>query len=117
MSKKLKNQFLCSSLMLPEHRAKLAEHCQKFSTAEKYRRPPLDDQRQEEFQLLLERSLRAGLELQITTLTSKGRLQFTGVIKEINTTNSCLKLDTADGSLKLKSQKIIDIREASGSNF
>ena len=59
MRKKFFHQFAGSSLMLPEHRARLARHCQKKAREEKRKLPgPPDEQHLEQFQRLVERCMK-----------------------------------------------------------
>lgn len=83
MKKKLYHQFACSSLMLPEHRARLARHRREEALEEWQRRHgPPDEQQLEQFQRLLEQSMHEGLPLKITCLEKGRRHSFTGVVQK-----------------------------------
>lgn len=81
MTKKLYHQFICSSLMLPEHRARLAQHRQNCAREICRERPAFTDEQQlEQFQRLLDESLHSGTALTVTFMESGRRRTFTGVV-------------------------------------
>lgn len=109
MSKKIQNQFACSGLMLPEHRAQLtARHRKKRKDA--FLPSLLDEQQHEIFQSLLERSLRCGLEIHITVLTAQGEAEITGVVQKTDPLTGRIYLSAGNTILTIQAGKVVKIR-------
>lgn len=114
MSKKYTNQFLCSRMMLPEHREKLARHRREAEQAEATRRPLLDQQRWEEFQAMLERSYFEGARVRVTTLGEDGRRSVTGVVLRLIPALGAIELAGAEGTFRVMLQRVVDMAEITG---
>ncbi|MEW5920814.1 MAG: YolD-like family protein [Bacillota bacterium] len=85
MPAKMFNQFLCSSLMLPEHREALNRHAAELRQQEKSRRPSIDEQQHELWDRLIGDAIREKKELSITCLDEKeGTRLFRGVVCRID---------------------------------
>jgi len=111
MSKKLSNQFLCSRMMLPEHREKLKLYQNKRDYEESYRIPQYSDQQLEEFQSLLDRSLKFGLRIELTILTEHGFTNLKGIVKKTETTSGQIIITTREGDIRLKIENIVVLKE------
>lgn len=72
MSSKVYHQFACSSMLLPEHRELLNRLQRESRRQEEIRLPDFDQQQQEEWQQLLERSWRENRPLRVTYLNGTG---------------------------------------------
>lgn len=94
MSKKMRHQFACSSMMLPEHRGHLDRRRKDIERREQQRRPLLDEQEQERFQQALQRSLQQGAPLTVTVLDSCGYRRLTGIVVKLEPWAGCLRLRT-----------------------
>jgi hypothetical protein len=95
MSKKKANQFLCSSMMLPEHREKLAERSFKASREEKRFSKT---QTPEELARCLNQSLFAKEPVDLMVETGEGVLPFTGAI-----------IDAHDGKISLRANNQVKL--------
>ncbi len=113
MSKKYTNQFLCSRMMLPEHRAKLARHRREAERAEQHRRPLLDQQQWEEFQAVLERSYFEGVRVKVTTLEEDGRCTVTGVVRRLLPALGAMELAGAKGWQRVELRRVVEMAEIS----
>ena len=110
MRKKLYHQFACSSLMLPEHRAGLIRrHRQK--SAEK--RPEWDEQRLEELERLVKRSIAAALPVRITFFEEGAHRVLSGVIPGDQPHRSRLCIQTESGVQMIPLQAIIQVETSS----
>lgn len=94
MSKKIKQQFLCSKMMLPEHYSDLQKHTAGKQWAENHRRPHLDEQFQEELQQILEQALSEHKPLKIITLNNKGYRVYSGIPLRSDPTTGLILLDS-----------------------
>lgn len=111
MKKKLYHQFVCSSLMLPEHRARLARH--RISTqGTEHRRPVFDEQQQEQFQRLVEQSMHSGLPLKVTFVDNGGCRTLTGVIPERQPDPGRLRLQSGDRVVTVPVAAIVQLEAA-----
>ncbi len=95
MSKKLRHQFACSSMMLPEHRGSLNRRRKELERREQHHRPLLDEQEQELFQQALQHSLQHGTPLTLTVLQSSGYRRLTGIVCKLEPWAGSLRLCTA----------------------
>lgn len=86
MPAKMFNQFICSSLMLPEHREALNRHNLALGEQEKkMRRPCIAEQQRELWDRLLHDSLHQGKELMVTTtMNEKDSQLLKGVVCKID---------------------------------
>lgn len=115
MKKKLYHQFACSSLMLPEHRARLDRHRREM-VREASGEPlaPADEQQLEQYQRLAERSVRAGLPVRVTFVEGGSGRTFTGVIRERQPDPGRLRLQSGGRSLDIPITAIIRLEAAPG---
>lgn len=112
MRAKLYNQFICSSLMLPEHREGLNEyHAEQRRKEEKYV-PQVDEQEFEIWDYLVRKSLCKGYAVSVTYLSASGKITLTGVI--IAAENSMLRIrDEKTSSIKgINLKDIFSVAEA-----
>ncbi len=90
MSKKKENQFMCSSMMLPEHREKLTEHHKKTAEGKKPTLP--EDQTREELAHYLNQSLHHQLPVEIRVVTDTEIRSMRGIIVGSQSREGTLKL-------------------------
>ncbi len=113
MRSKLYNQFICSSLMLPEHREALTEyHVEERQQAERYV-PERDEQELEIWEYLIRESLVKGCKVNVTYMSHSGRRNtVAGPVKE--TENSTLRIkDEVTNSIKtINVSKVIAVKQA-----
>lgn len=84
MSKKLKSQFICSSMMLPEHVTALNDAQRKAEDKELFNIPEIDEQQFELWDSLLWISKIEGKKLKINYIAERGPASIKGVILEMN---------------------------------
>ncbi len=77
---KMFNQFICSSLMLPEHREALNHHNRKLQKQEKEFCPYIEEEERDRWDRLLGESLQKGRELAVTCLEEDGPRLLRGVV-------------------------------------
>ena len=80
MSKKISNQFLCSSLMLPEHRDALNRRRRKRREREGARRPCFDEQQLALWDRLLTAALQQKKKLLVHYANERGVHAFEGIV-------------------------------------
>jgi hypothetical protein len=90
MSKKKTNQFMCSSMMLPEHREKLAERSRKAARGE----VKLLADSPEDLEHCLTRSLFAREPVGLMVKAAGGILPITGVVVDSNARAGTISLRT-----------------------
>ena len=113
MKKKLYHQFVCSSLMLPEHRARLARHRQKSAReACRGKFAPADEQQLEQFQRLMEQSMHSGLPLKVIVVDNGSCRTFTGVILERQPDPARLRLHSGDRVITVPVAAIVHLEAA-----
>ncbi len=96
MSKKMNQQFACSSMMLPEHRGRLNRERKETRWQEEHRRALLDEQEQERFQRALEQSLQQGIPLKLTVLNNSGYHHLWGRVVKLEPWAGRIRLLTSD---------------------
>ncbi len=94
MSKKLNQQFSCSKMFLPEHRASLKQRNEKLQRDEDHRRPILDEQRQEELQQILEQAISNKQPLKLIALNDSGYRSYHGVPLRCDTAAGIIIIDS-----------------------
>lgn len=113
MSKKLRHQFACSSMMLPEHRGSLNRRRKEMERREQHRRPLLDEQEQELFQQTLQRSLQESAPLTLTVLNeNSGCRRLTGVVVKLEPWSGCLRLRTAAAAETVLIDEVVAVEPA-----
>lgn len=117
MRKKLYHQFACSSLILPEHRARLTRHHQDKVRESCRRFAPADGQQLEQFQRLLEQSMRSGRALKITYLESGSYHTFTGVALERQPEAGRLRFRRGEQVLTIPTAAIVHLETASSVDY
>ena len=90
MLSKLYNQFICSSLMLPEHREALTKHHLDERQEEERYVPEVDERQLEMWEYLIKESLSQKKKLGVTYLSGSARKTITGVAVEAG--NSALRI-------------------------
>ncbi|MBS4021540.1 MAG: YolD-like family protein [Dethiobacter sp.] len=103
------HNFSASRIILPQHRQDFLSQKQKALQTESLKRPILDCQRLFEFQCLLEKSLHDGLVLRIVALVQSGRMNTTGIVKQIDLYRGQIDVETLEGLRTLTASDIIDI--------
>ncbi len=96
MSKKLNQQFSCSKMFLPEHRASLQQRSEKLQQDEDRRRPILDEQRQEELQQILEQAILNKQPLKLIVLNGSGYESCYGVPLRCDTATGIITVDSGN---------------------
>jgi hypothetical protein len=112
MSKKITNQFICSRMMLPEHKEKLNSHRKSILKKEKYSKPCFDEQRLEEFQFLLNHSMHNKITVKITVLNDNEYLNIEGIVKKMDLISRKITLITEEELKIIDSKSIVDIKPA-----
>jgi hypothetical protein len=113
--KKLYHQFACSSLILPEHRARLARHHQKKAREACRGETSLtaaDEQQQEQFQRLAEQSLARQLPLKVTVREGGSCRTITGVIIEQQSLSGKIRLQSGERVITIAVTTIIYLEPA-----
>jgi len=110
MSEKLRRQFACSKMMLPEHCAMLKEQAIAEYRAENNRVPETDEQLQEEQQYILEKARAGGRTVIIKTLDSSGYNHYAGTPLRCDSTRGRILIRTvADYDLEVSAAEVISI--------
>lgn len=109
MSKKLFDQFNSSRLMLPQHREGLHRQRHLQQLAEENPLPVIDEQQWDEFQKILEQSLREKTELRITVWTKEKRQLWQGTAVRLDSTTGLVHLATAQGIKKIRAQHLLSV--------
>ena len=111
---KIYNQFLCSSMMLPEHKEALNDHYVEEEHREEQCMPEIDEQQLEIWEYLIRKSLIKSKKLNITYLTKKGRrITVNGVkVKYIKGSSLCIKDGVTDKTKAIDLNKIVSIEES-----
>ena len=112
MRAKLYNQFICSSLMLPEHREGLNEHHAKERLQEKRYVPEVDEQEYEIWEYLIGGSLSEGRRLSVTYMGVSGKITATGVAIEVENAALRMKVENTDRIKSISLNNIISVTEA-----
>ena len=85
MPQKMFNQFLCSSLMLPEHREALQRRAAQLRQQEKMCRPCIDAQQHELWERLISEALRQKSELSVSFLDAREGIRvFKGMLHSVD---------------------------------
>ena len=110
---KIYNQFLCSSMMLPEHKEALNDHYIEEKHREEQGMPEIDEQQLEIWEYLIKKSLGKSKKLNITYLTKKGRRITVKGVKVISIKGSllCISDGVADKTKTVDLNKIVSIEE------
>ena len=109
MMKKMKSQFLCSSMMLPEHIGALKSHARKEFIKENYKFPQFDEQQLQEFDCLLKKSLQQGTILQVTCLSSTGFKATKGIVRKAAGEKLILETDYGLEAVLLK--EVVEVKD------
>ncbi len=112
MSKKINNQFLCSRMMLPEHKENLNSRKKKMEYKEKYYIPSFDEQQWEEFQFLINKSLHEKTKIQITVLEKEYK-KYRGIITHTYPEQGLLNIKVENKFKKIAANKIVNIKASS----
>lgn len=112
MTKKLYHQFVCSSLMLPEHRHRLAEHREKGARDLRLEETAPDEQQLEQFQRLVKQSMPARLPLRVTFIDNRDRRTFTGVIQVRQPEPDRLRFQSRDRVCSIPIASIVHLEPA-----
>jgi hypothetical protein len=112
MTKKISNQFLCSRMMLPEHKESINSYKKKTEYKKKYRIPSFDEQQCEEFQFLINKSLNKKIKLKVTVLEKKYQ-EYIGIVTNTYPESGLIKIKTNKEFKKITADKIVNIEECS----
>lgn len=100
MPAKMFNQFICSSLMLPEHRDALNSHNAALREREtKMRRPCIAEERYQLWDQLLCASLHQGKAIMVTIVENEEACMHKGVVRRIEPSRREICMNV-DGSVK-----------------
>ncbi len=113
MSKRINNQFFCSSMMLPEHR----EELETLSKDREKKPPPpeWDEQALELWERLIQQSLKQGEKIKITIFLHDRYLEVVGVVQRLDASRGRLGIKTAAGCKVLELKTICAVETANGS--
>ncbi len=114
MSKRISNQFLCSSMMLPEHREEI-----ETMNRDREKKPPppeWDEQALELWERLLKQSFKQGEKIKITVFLQDRYLEVAGVVQRLDVSRGRVGIETAAG-YKVLELKTICAVEAANSSF
>ena len=107
MSKKLSTQFLCSSMMLPEHVSALNKLQGEEEKRELAYYPEPDEQQLELWDSLLKSSKHGGKKLKIEYNTGNGPAVITGVVSDFN--HKAIRVDTSKWDKTISLESIVNI--------
>lgn len=110
MVKKLFNQFAGNKIILPWHRDRLKEKHKEIAKKER-ELPPVDEQTEELFQLIIEKSLKEGIEIELTLLEEKYLSKIRGIIQKADPSSGKIHLLTENGLIKIYRNQIREIKE------
>ena len=108
MSKRMTNQFACSSMMLPEHRDELEKMSRE--KGQKPSGPVWDEQVLELWEGLLQQSYARGLKVRIMLEGRDGLQEVEGVVCELDPNRHRIKVNTDTGCrvLELKAVRALE---------
>lgn len=110
MSEKLRRQFACSKMMLPEHCTMLREQALAEYRAENNSVPETDEQLQEEQQYILEAARSKGKTVTIKILDSSGYKHYTGIPLRCDSARGRILIRTLAGyDLEVSAAEVISI--------
>ncbi len=109
MNRKFSDQFLCSRMMLPEHREGVNRRIRKMDRQGKYSRPLWDEQQWEQFQLLLEKALEQHLVVEITRVKEDVHESISGTLKKADNLTGLIFVQTEDEIVKIKAEDVISL--------
>ena len=111
MTKKLKNQFLCSRMMLPEHVAALNKHNKEMKEKELFNIPEYDEQQLKLWEALLKSSMLEGLEVEINYLSSAGPVLISGIVLGMNLLRKTIRIKSKETSKNIFLKNILGVKE------
>lgn len=114
MTKKMFNQFLCSSLMLPEHRDALNRRRAEQRKKEKMCRPCIDEQQHALWDCLLTAALRQGKELAVYYKNEQGEHLLRGAISRIVPLRREIYIQAAGVVSRVSLDNIVSLEEICG---
>lgn len=113
MSEKLRRQFACSKMMLPEHCTMLREQALAEYRAENNRVPETDDQLRAEQQYILEDARAGGKTVIIKTPGNSGYNHYAGTPLRYDSASGRILIRTVTGDgLEVPAAEVISIRLA-----
>ncbi|UNC90726.1 YolD-like family protein [Candidatus Contubernalis alkaliaceticus] len=110
MSRKFSEQFLCSRMMLPEHREGLNRQNRKQHKREIFPIPLIDEQQWEEFQRLLEKALEQCLVVEILRKKNDIHQSIIGTLKKADSLTGLIFVQTEDEIIKVKAGDVLSLR-------
>lgn len=110
MSRKFSDQFLCSRMMLPEHREGLNRRTEQITRQEKYTRPLWDEQQWEQFQLLLQEALEQRLVVEIVRVKEEIHESIIGTLKKADNVTGLIFVQTENKITKVKSEDVLSLQ-------
>ncbi len=114
MSKKMFNQFLCSSLMLPEHREALNRHHAEQRKREETRCPCIDEQQYALWERLLATSLQQGKKLLVCYMNEQGEHSLQGVVCKYAPLSREIFIRDAGAEKRILLSSIVSLEEIHG---
>jgi len=109
--KKMYQQFKCSQIMLPEHRRELEKHAALKQHEKQESSSTADEQEKEQWDRLLQASLKTGQKIELTILSRNRCREISGSVEKIYSSSGYLLFKTAGGVIKISSRYIISIKE------
>lgn len=109
MNRKFSDQFLCSRMMLPEHREGVNRRIRKIDQQGKYSRPLWDEQQWEQFQLLLQQALEQRLLVEITRAKEDVHESISGTLKKADNLTGLIFVQTEEEIIKIKAEDVISL--------
>lgn len=110
MSKKIRQQFSCSKMMLPEHSVHYATHKISTKKEELHRRPALDEQYQEQLQQNLSLAMMEQRLIRIKILNAEGFCTYSGIPRRINQVTGTIDLDDGGTAVKrIRASEVVSL--------
>ncbi len=110
MSRKFSEQFICSRMMLPEHREGLNRQSREMLKKENYPKPLLDEQQWEEFQRVLEKALKQHLVVQIIRVKDDIHQTIVGTLKKADSLTGLIFVQTEEEIIKIKAGDVLSLK-------
>jgi hypothetical protein len=107
--KKMNDQFLCSRMMLPEHRKALSQRQQKIREAEDRRIPLFDEQELELWEWFLRQSLEQGTKITVSYLSEGGEKIVSGVALKNDIPGGMIIMAGKKSRVRVEVKKILSI--------
>ena len=111
LSKRMNNQFFCSSMMLPEHREEL--ETMKGNMKKKPPLPEWDEQALELWERLFQESFQHGRKIKITILSRDRYIESEGVVRSLDANRGRVGIETVAGFSFLELKAVCAVEASS----